>query len=278
MKIINSSQIIEAIAKGCQKANYQVRPDVLRALKNARDRETGLAREVLSLTLKNLREAKQNSLPLCQDTGLVTVFVSLGDKVKIEGNLERAINKGVSKGYREGHFRNSVVRDPIKRTLSSSNAPAVIHIYLRQGKDLKFIIEPRGFGCENKTRLSLLAPTTPEEKIEEFITTTVIEEAADACPPVIVGVGIGGTAEKALLLSKEALLRKLYQRHPYPHIALLEKKTLQKINASRIGPQGLGGKTTALGVNIEVYPTHIAGLPVAISLSCHALRCVKVKI
>ncbi len=273
MREIKAETISQTVARLCQEANLRVREDVLSSLKLALKREDfPRAREIIQDLLENAAIAERERLPLCQDTGMVTVFLEIGQEVMIVGGLREAVNEGVGRGYREGYLRPSVVNDPLKRKNTGDNTPAVIHMEIVPGDKLKVTVFPKGFGSENVSALTHLLPSQGKEGVKEFVLKTVRKSGAKGCPPLIVGVGLGGTMEKAALLAKQALLRPLNSRHQEKHIAELEEEIFKEINQLGIGPQGLGGKTTALGVNIETYPTHIAGLPLAVNISCHALR------
>lgn len=273
MRTIDARQITEAVSKLCIEANTVLRSDVLRALKAASKKEKyGRARRILEAIVFNAQLAAKNRLPICQDTGMATVFVKIGREVRITGDLYEAIDRGVKLGYAKGYLRNSIVRDPIRRLGTGESTPSVIHLKFTGGKKLKVTVMPRGFGSENVSRLVMLRPTDGADRIKEVVVEACRRAGPDACPPFILGVGIGGTAEKAVELSKEALISPLERNHPQPHIAKLERAILGAVNRLGLGPMGLGGRTTALGVKILTYPTHIAGLPVAINISCHALR------
>jgi fumarate hydratase subunit alpha len=274
MRRINSAIIQQAVAELCIKANTRLRPDVLLALKKAYRKENKVRpKEILRAIIRNAAIASKDGLAICQDTGLPCVFVELGQDLKVVGDIKAAINKGVAAGYKKGHLRNSIVSDPFSRDKPGYN-PAIIHLDLVKGNRLRLVVLPKGFGCENKSRLSMFNPTTSLERIKQFVIDCVKEAGPDACPPYIVGVGIGGTADYACLLAKKALLRKITSiEHRASSIEhKLEQDLLKQINRLNIGPMGLGGKATCLGVNIQTYPTHIAGLPVAVNISCHALR------
>jgi fumarate hydratase subunit alpha len=271
MKIIQTNKITGVVAKLCIQANQILRKDVFLSLKVAYKKETNKrAGDILEAIIKNADIAKKEKLAICQDTGLPCVFVELGQDVKINGDLKSAINKGVELGYKKGFLRDSIIKDPLLRG-KPRYQPAVIHIDIVKGNKLKITVLPKGFGCENKTQLKMLKPTAGIEEIKNFIIEVVKSAGPDACPPYIVGVGIGGIADYACFLAKKALLRRLYTIRS-PLYAKLESDLLEEINKLNIGPMGLGGKTTCLGVNIQTYPTHIAGLPVAVNISCHALR------
>lgn len=270
------ARVIEDEVKDlCIRANVKIRPDVKKALKNScqMEKKGSVTRELLQILLENADLAAKNNIPLCQDTGVVSVFVKIGEEVIVEdGNITRAINNGVRKAYKEGFFRKSVVDDPITRKNTGTNTPAVVHIDVVKGNKIKLFVMPKGFGCENKSRIIMLNPTTEEKEIIKFCVDVVKQAGPDACPPYVVGVGIGGTMELSAHLAKKALLRPVGKNNPKAHIASLEKKITKEINNLNIGVMGLSGKTTVLGVNILEAPTHIAGLPVSVNVSCHALR------
>ncbi len=274
MREIPVSQISETVADLCVTANQYLPPDVLSALTAAAGQETSSrGREILELLVENTRIAASEELPICQDTGMAVVFVELGQEVHIiGGSLTEAINAGVREGYRRGYLRNSVVSDPLERKNTRDNTPAVIHLDLVPGDALRITVLPKGFGSENMSRLTMLKPSDGIEGVKQFVVEAVRLAGGNPCPPIIVGVGIGGTMEKAAILAKTALLRPLPQPHPKESIRALEAELLAAINGTGVGPQGLGGVVTALGVKVEIYPTHIAGLPVAVNLSCHASR------
>jgi fumarate hydratase subunit alpha len=274
MRIIKEEKIKEIVSRLCIQANTILRKDVFFALKSALKKEKSKrAKKILEAIVKNALIAKKQKLAICQDTGLPWVFVELGDKVKIIGDLKKAINKGIEEGYKKGFLRNSIVKEPLSRRRPSFK-PAVIHIDLVKGDKLKITVLPKGFGCENKTQLKMFPPTEKIGEIKKFIVEAVKSAGPDACPPFIVGVGIGGTGDYACFLAKKALLKKINTQYSILNtgISKLEYDLLSEINKLNIGPMGLGGKTTCLGVNILTYPTHIAGLPVAVNISCHALR------
>lgn len=271
-RVISAAMIREAVAKLSISANLILRKDILLALKRAYIKEPNRrAREILCAIINNAHLARKEGLAICQDTGLVSVFVQLGQGARIAGSLNEAINKGVESGYRRGYLRNSIVRDPLLRGRPGYQ-PAVIHIEMIKGNRVILTVMPKGFGCENKTQLKMFNPTATMEEIKSFIVATVKEAGPDACPPYIIGVGLGGTADYSLLLAKKALIRDINKPNTVRQINALEKELLKEINRLNIGPMGLGGQSTALAVNIQSYPTHIAGLPVAVSISCHALR------
>lgn len=270
MKTVSANKIKKVVAELCIQANLVLRNDIFARLKRAYlSEENKMARDVLEAIIKNAQLARLEKLAICQDTGLPCVFVEIGQGVRIAGDLKQAINKGIELGYRQGYLRNSVVFDPLTR-VGLGYSPAVIHFDLVKGNKIKLTVFPKGFGCENKTQLEMFKPTAKIDEIKKFIVDAVKSAGPDACPPYVVGVGIGGTADYACLLAKKALLRKVQSSKLMVHG--LEKDLLREINRLNIGPMGLGGKTTALAVNIETYPTHIAGLPVCVNISCHALR------
>lgn len=271
-RAITAAEVTKTVEELCLKANIFLRRDVLSGLNKAYAKESNKkAKAILCAIVRNAQIAAKKKIAICQDTGLPAVFVSLGEGVSVKGNLAGAINKGIESGYRKASLRNSVIRDPILRG-SSFYGPAVIHIQVSRGRSLGLTVFPKGFGCENKTKLKMFDPTVPLEEVKSFIVSVVREAGPDACPPYVVGVGIGGSADYACLLAKKALLRDINKPNPRPKLAALEKELLLRMNRLNIGPMGLGGAATVLGVNIESYPTHIAGLPVAVNLSCHALR------
>ena len=273
IRVIEAEQISETVAGLCLKANICIGEDILSALTAAKDNETSpIARETIDVLIKNAETAEHEKLPICQDTGMVVVFVSLGSNVHINGDIEKAINEGIRRGYRDGYFRNSVVLDPINRVNSNDNTPAVIYYSVEQGDELRITVAPKGFGSENMSRINMLNPSDGIEGVNEFIIETIRSAGPNPCPPVIVGVGIGGTMDKAALMSKQALLREIGSVHPDPFWADIEAKLLDRVNELGVGPAGFGGKTTALGVHILTYPTHIAGLPVAVNIGCHVTR------
>lgn len=272
MKTVSANKIRDAAADLCIRANLFLRPDVLSSLKASCLRETNKrAKKILEAIIKNAAIAAGEKLAICQDTGIPTVFLEIGQGLKIEGDLKKAVNEGVEAGYKKACLRDSIVNDPLLRA-KPGYSPAVIHTDIAKGDKLKITVLPKGFGCENKAGLKMFKPTAKLDEIKEFIIGVVKTAGPDACPPYIVGVGIGGTADYAMLLAKKALLLNIIH-HPSSIIhRKLESALLRDINKLKIGPMGLGGKTTALGVNVLTYPTHIAGLPVAVNISCHALR------
>lgn len=277
MRIINSDIITENIKEMCIEANHFLSNDVKKALTDASKKEDGeLGKQILNQLEENLQIAKDEMIPICQDTGMAVVFINIGQNVHIEGNnLEDAINEGIRQGYTEGYLRKSVVGDPIERINTKDNTPGIIHYSIIPGDKIEITVAPKGFGSENMSRVYMLKPADGIEGVENVIMETVKLAGPNACPPMVLGVGIGGTFEKCALMAKKALTRKLGTHNSIPYVKELEIEMLEKINETGIGPGGLGGKTTALGINIETYPTHIAGLPVAINMCCHVNRHVK---
>lgn len=274
MRIINTDEIINNIKEMCIEANHYLAPDMLNVFNNARKNEKSpLGSQILEQLDENLKIAAEDMIPICQDTGMAVVFMEIGQDVHIEGeNLEDAINEGVRRGYVDGYLRKSVVSDPIIRENTKDNTPAVIHYSIVPGENIKITLAPKGFGSENMSRVFMLKPADGIEGVKDAVITAVKDAGPNACPPMVVGVGIGGTFEKCAILAKKALTRDLNTHNEISYVADLEKELLEKINELEIGPGGLGGKMTALGVNVEVYPTHIAGLPVAINMCCHVNR------
>lgn len=274
MRVIDVGKIKEVIEKLCLKANFELRPDIVRALNHAIKRETSsTAKELLKIIIENQEIARGEKIPLCQDTGMVIVFLEIGqDVILTGGNIEHAVNRAVASAYRRGNLRFSIVRDPLVRVNTRDNTPAVIHIRLVPGSRIKIHVAPKGFGSENMSSITMLRPTSTQDEIIEYIVEVVKNAGGKACPPLVLGVGIGGTMEKAACLSKEALLYNIDRQNPQIYLRKMEKKIFKKINSLGIGPLGLGGKTTCLGVNILTFPTHIAGLPVAVTVACHSLR------
>lgn len=274
MKKIKAKKIKEIIAQLCLKANTRLRPDFLNLLRQAYKKETNLlARDALRAVIKNAALARKEGLAICQDTGLAWVFVELGQDLKISGDLKSAINQGIRLGYQRSSFRKSIIHDPLFRG-KTGYSPAVIHIDIVKGDKIKLVVLPKGFGSENKTKLIMLNPTDGIETIKDFVIQTVREAGPDACPPFVLGIGIGATADYAAFLAKKALLKRFrrHKRTTLSKIAKLEIYLLKEVNKLNIGAMGMGGRHTCLGVNILTYPTHIAGLPVAVNISCHALR------
>lgn len=270
MRIIAAKKMQDAVADLCIQANLYLRRDVLSELKRAYKREKNKrAKDILRAIIENARIAKNEKLAICQDTGMPVVFLEIGQEVGIKGDLKAAVDKGIMEGYRKASLRNSIIKNPLSRK-TPGYSPAVIHTEIAKGNKVKIAVLPKGFGCENKSQLKMFKPTARIEEIKKFIIDSVRSAGPDACPPYVVGIGIGGTADYAGLLAKKALLRKLGARSS--ELGGLEINLLTSINKLNIGPMGLGGKATCLAVAIETYPTHIAGLPVAVNISCHALR------
>ena len=274
MRTIPVSQITDAVKEMCIEANLFLTKDMEEALKQAqKSEEAPLGRSVLDQLCQNLQIAGEDSIPICQDTGMAVVFLEVGQEVHFEGGvLEDAVNEGIRRGYTEGCLRKSVVSDPLIRENTKDNTPGVIHYSIVPGDRVKITVAPKGFGSENMSRVFMLKPADGEEGVKNAVLTAVKEAGPNACPPMVVGVGIGGTFEKCALLAKQALTRPLDQRSEIPRVRAMEEELLERINRSGIGPGGLGGTTTALGVNISTYPTHIAGLPVAVNICCHVNR------
>ena len=274
MREIDSKIITETLSEMCIEANHYLTPDMEKALDNAEKSEISpLGKQVLGQLKENLRIAGSDTIPICQDTGMAVVFAEVGQDVHITGGtLTDAINEGVRKGYTEGFLRKSVVGDPLERVNTGDNTPAVIHYDIGPGDGLKLTLAPKGFGSENMSRIFMLKPAEGIEGVKNAVLTAVNDAGPNACPPMVVGVGIGGTFEKAALLSKKALLRPAGEHSDIPYVKELEEELLTRINKSGIGPGGLGGRITAMAVNVLTYPTHIAGLPVAVNICCHVNR------
>jgi len=274
VRIVEAAEIEVAIEKLCIEANIFLNEDIKNALvRGIEKEESDTGRSVLESLVKNAEIAAQEGLAICQDTGMAVVFIELGQSVQIiGGSLEEAINNGVRKGYRKGYLRNSVVSDPIRRVNTGDNTPAVIHYEITDGDRITIHVAPKGFGSENMSVLKMLKPSDGIEGVKATVINAVSEAGANPCPPVVVGVGIGGTMEKAAMMAKKALMRPVDSSNPDPFYSALEQELLESINKLGIGPAGLGGRITALGVNIEAYPTHIAGLPVAVNIGCHVTR------
>lgn len=274
MREIHVLKIIEIVKGMCIQSNYYLSDDIKSALKNSyKTEEWQIGQNVLEKILENVTISETEQMPICQDTGMACVFVEIGQDVHIiGGSLEDAINEGVRKGYQEGYLRKSVVKDPLDRVNTKDNTPAIIYYDIVKGDRLKITVAPKGFGSENMSKIKMLKPADGGEGVKNFIIDTVKEAGPNPCPPMVVGVGIGGTFDKAAYLAKKALIRSLDIRNSNEFYSNLEKELLESINKLGIGPQGFGGKTTALGVNIETYPTHIAGLPVAVNINCHVTR------
>lgn len=274
MKTINTTQITQNIKEMCIEANHFLTPDMDNALKKATDNEKSpLGKQILNQLQENLEIAGNDMIPICQDTGMAVIFMEIGQDVHFEGgSLEDAINEGVRQGYTEGFLRKSVVKDPLIRENTKDNTPAIIHYEITTGDNVKITVAPKGFGSENMSRVFMLKPADGIEGVKNAILTAVKDAGPNACPPMVVGVGIGGTFEKCALMAKKALTRPINEHSEITYIKEMEEELLNKINHTGIGPGGLGGTTTALAVNINTYPTHIAGLPVAVNICCHVNR------
>jgi fumarate hydratase subunit alpha len=274
LRNIKASAITKAVAQLCQEANFVLGDDVLAALKQAQQTEKSpLGREVLSQLIENAKIAQEERLPLCQDCGLAVVFLEIGQEVHINGDLNAAVEDGVRRGYTQGYLRKSIASKPFSARINTKdNTPPVTHIEIVPGDRLKITVMPKGAGAENMSRLAMLKPNEGQNGIIDLVVRTIEEAGGNACPPLIIGLGIGGTAEKAMLLAKKALLRKVAEPNPDPEVAKLETEVLAGVNALGIGPLGFGGRTTALAVHADVMPAHIASLPVAVNLQCHSAR------
>lgn len=274
MREICTNHITNVIKNLCIEANYYLPEDIKnKIIQCEKEEEWQIGKNILNKIKENIYISKNEGIPLCQDTGMTCVFVEIGQDVHIiGGNLEDAINEGVRLGYKEGYLRKSVVSDPLKRINTKDNTPAVIYYNIIPGNNIKITVAPKGFGSENMSRIKMLKPADGIDGVKKFVIDTVIEAGPNPCPPIVVGVGVGGTFEKSAYLAKKALLRPIEIRNEHDFYKDLEEELLRKINSTGIGPQGFGGKTTALAVNIETFPTHIAGLPVAVNISCHVTR------
>lgn len=274
MKQIHVDQITEAVEKLCIEANYDLGDDILEAFHQAlKTEESPLAKDVLERLIENAGIAHNERVPMCQDTGMAVVFVEIGQDLHIEGGLfTDAINEGVRHGYDKGYLRKSVVKDPFDRVNTKDNTPAIIHYDIVPGDKLHITVAPKGFGSENMGALKNMKPSEGLEGAMQFVVDTVDKAGGNPCPPIVVGVGVGGTMEKAAFLAKKALLRPVGQHHPEERLAKIEEELLERINKLGIGPQGFGGRTTALAVNLEVFAAHIAGTPIVVNINCHATR------
>ena len=273
MKTISAAAITETVARLCIQANTHLPPDIVAAMDRARREEPWpLARDTLGLLWDNLELAGGQEMPVCQDTGMACVFVELGQEVHIQGDFEQAVHEGVRRGYGAGYLRKSIVADPLRRVNTEDNTPAAITLRLVPGDKCAITVAPKGFGSENMSRLGMLKPADGAEGVKAFVVETVRLAGSNPCPPIVLGIGIGGSFDKVAVLAKHALLRPIDQPNPDPYYAQLEQELLEEINALGIGPQGFGGKTTCLGLSIETAPTHVAGLPVAVNVSCHVTR------
>lgn len=274
MREISVQKIRETVTDLCLKANFELRKDVLKALRAFLKQErNSRAVNMLKAIIENAKVAKNKCIAICQDTGFVSIYVELGSSVVlVGGDLMDAVNRGVEEAYKKGYLRKSVVNSPFIRKNTQTNTPALIHVDVVEGDKVKIVVSPKGFGSENKSSIKMFKPTASWDQVKEFILDVVKKAGPDACPPLILGIGIGGTFDHAAYMAKKALLRPVGGKNPKRYINAMEKELLKSVNALNVGPMGMGGKTTALGVNIEEFPTHIAGLPVAVSVSCHATR------
>ena len=274
MRSICVSEITHNIKEMCIEANHFLTPDMKKALQHAATTErSDIGQIVLGQLKENLDIAGEDMIPICQDTGMAVIFMEIGQEVHFEGgSLEEAIHEGVRQGYTEGFLRKSVVKDPLIRENTKDNTPAIIHYNIVLGDQVKITVAPKGFGSENMSRIFMLKPADGIEEVKNAVLTAVFEAGPNACPPMVIGVGVGGTFEKCALMAKEALTRNIEERSQISYVREMEEELLEKINRSGIGPGGLGGSTTALAVNINTYPTHIAGLPVAVNICCHVNR------
>lgn len=274
MKIIHSDQIIQTVKELCISACMQLPEDVTQTMRQAAETEPfAPAQSILQQLRENAQTAEQRQIPICQDTGMAWVMVELGQEVQLKGMLlQQAVDEGVRRGYTEGYLRKSVVKDPLNRVNTLDNTPALLHVELVEGDTMTITVAPKGFGSENMSRLAMLTPSAGAEGVKDFVVDAVRQAGGNPCPPIVVGVGIGGSFDRVALLAKKALMQPLDRPNPDPYYAAMEDELLQRINELGIGPQGFGGKTTALGVKILTYPTHIAGLPVAVNINCHVTR------
>ncbi len=274
MRTIHVNEITNHIKEMCIEANHFLSKDMQNALYHAKEAEEApLGRQILEQLQENMQIAGKDMIPICQDTGMTVVFMEVGQDVHFEGgSLEDAVNEGVRQGYVEGYLRKSVVKDPLIRENTKDNTPAVVYYDIKPGDKVKITVAPKGFGSENMSRVFMLKPADGIEGVKDAVLTAVKDAGPNACPPMVVGVGVGGTFEKCALMAKQALTRPVNERSPIPYVKEMEEELLTRINATGIGPGGLGGTTTALAVNINTYPTHIAGLPVAINICCHVNR------
>ena len=274
MKTVRIEKVTDTVREMCMEVNYQLSSDMCRVFENARSTEVSLlGRQILDQLAQNLEIASKDRIPICQDTGMAVVFLEIGQDVHFEGgSLEDAVNEGVRRGYVDGYLRKSVVRDPLIRENTGDNTPAVIHYRIVPGDKVKITVAPKGFGSENMSRVFMLKPADGMEGVKNAVLTAVKDAGPNACPPMVVGVGIGGTFEKCALMAKQALTRPAGSHSAVPYVKEMEEELLERINRTGIGPGGLGGSTTALAVNINTYPTHIAGLPVAVNICCHVNR------
>lgn len=273
MRVIKATMITEEVARLCQEANFFLGQDVLKEIEQAKEiEESPLGQEVLDQLIENAMIARRERVPICQDTGFIVIFLEIGQDIHISGNLREAVEEGVRLGSRQGYLRNSIVAHPFRRINTGDNTPAIIHTEMVPGEQLKIIVAPKGGGSENMSQQKMLKPLAGQEGVKDFVLQVIEAAGANPCPPIVVGIGIGGTFEKVAYLAKKALLRALNTPHSDPLIAELERDLYLTINQLGIGPAGFGGRTTALAVHIEIFPCHIASLPVAVNLNCHAAR------
>ena len=273
MREINSNLITETVKRLCIEANCHLCEDIKDCIKKSAAEESWpQAKEILNLIIENYNIADSENQPICQDTGVACVFLKIGQDLHINGDITEAVNEGVRRGYAEGYLRKSVVGDPINRVNTGDNTPAMIYFEVVSGDKLEITVAPKGFGSENMSQIAMLRPSDGLQGVKDFVKSVVEQAGPNPCPPIVVGVGIGGTFDKAAYLAKKALIRPVNQPNENPFYANLEKELLEEINTLGIGPQGFGGKTTALALNIEYFPTHIAGLPVAVNINCHVTR------
>ncbi len=274
MRSVGIGQIIDTVERLCIDANYYLNRDIMCALNSGLEKEkSDTGKIIMGQIIENAEIASANKMAICQDTGMTVVFIDIGQDVHVEGGgIIQAVNEGVRRGYKNGYLRKSVVEDPIHRINTGDNTPAVIHFDVVEGDSIKITVAPKGFGSENMSALKMLKPSDGLEGVKSFILGTVDNAGPNPCPPMVIGVGIGGTMEKAAILAKKALLRPIDIRSSIQYVKALEEEMLEAINMLGIGPGGLGGRNTALGVNVETFPTHIAGLPVAVNINCHAAR------
>lgn len=274
MKEIHVEEIISAVEKLCIDANYDLGSDVVNRFREAlKNESSALGKDMLERLIENAEIAQQERVPMCQDCGMAVLFVDIGQELHVAGgNLTEAINEGVRRGYEKGYLRKSVVQDPFERVNTKDNTPAIIHYDIVPGDSLKIVLAPKGFGSENMGGIKMCKPSEGLEGAMQFVVDTVDKAGSNPCPPIVVGVGVGGTMEKATLLAKKSLTRDVGKHNPDERLAKIEEELLERINKLGIGPQGFGGVTTALAVNLEVFPTHIAGMPVAVNINCHAAR------
>lgn len=273
MRELSAQRITEVVRKLCIEANCHLPQDMKVCIERSHEAECWpQAKEILERIMENYTIADRKDQPICQDTGVACVFLKIGQEVHINGSISEAVNEGVRQGYRDGYLRKSVVRDPLDRVNTGDNTPAMIYYDLVPGDQVEITVAPKGFGSENMSQIKMLRPSDGLQGVKDFVLKVVEEAGPNPCPPIVVGVGVGGTFDKAAYLAKKALMRPVDTRNPVPSYAQLEQELLEEINALGIGPQGFGGKTTALAVNIEQFPTHIAGLPVAVNINCHVTR------